>query len=118
MSSASGQVSAAQAIFNQIFESSPGLAKAGVCGMAGSTRSNYNETILENSQEHDSPQSASKSSTELIADPREAMALINKNPELLKLADEKGLNLANLAQDMVLVSYKKGDLIIDYGESN
>lgn len=46
------------------------------------------------------------------------MTLIYKNKELLKLAEEKGLNLANIAQDMVLVCYKKGDLIIDYGESN
>lgn len=49
VSSASGQVSAAQTIFNSMFETSPNICKPGVCGMAGSTRSNYNETILENS---------------------------------------------------------------------
>jgi CRP-like cAMP-binding protein len=46
------------------------------------------------------------------------MRLIMKNPSIVRTAEEHGINLANLAMDMVLVTYKKGDLIVDYGDMN
>ena len=99
-----------------MFETSPSISRANI---VGSSRSPYNETILENSEEQDSPLSASKAiDMEPVAVPGEAMRLIMKNPAIVRTAEEHGINLANLATDMVLMTYKKGDIIIDYGDTN
>ena len=99
-----------------MFESSPSIPRANI---VGSSRSQYNETILENSEEQDSPLSASKAiDMEPVSIPGEAMRLIMKNTSIVKTAEEHGINLANLATDMVLMTYKKGELIIDYGDTN
>lgn len=45
------------------------------------------------------------------------MRLFQKNARILK-AGEAGLNLANLAGEMELVTFKKGDMIIEYGDLN
>lgn len=54
---------------------------------------------------------------EPISDPAEAMRLLQKNPRILD-AGADGLNLVNLAGDMRLVTFKKGDMIVDYGDQN
>lgn len=56
-------------------------------------------------------------SVEPISDPAEAIRLLQKNERILA-ASAQGLNLANLAGEMLLVTFKKGDMIIDYGELN
>lgn len=45
------------------------------------------------------------------------MRLLLKNPGIVK-AGNNGLNLVNLAGDMELVTFKKGEMIIEYGDLN
>lgn len=54
---------------------------------------------------------------EPVSDPVEAMRLLQKNDRILK-AGVEGLNLVNLAGEMLLVTFKKGDMIVEYGELN
>lgn len=98
-------------MFHQMFETSPGLVRTLQSG-----RAQYNETILENSQEQDSPASGGHT-LDPVSDPADAMRLLLKNPGIVK-AGNNGLNLVNLAGDMELVTFKKGEMIIEYGDLN
>ena len=64
-----------------MFETSPGLSKPTPSGRTG-----YNETILENSQEQDSPMSEG-CLIDLVSDPADAMRLIQKNPKIIKACE-------------------------------
>lgn len=94
-----------------MFETSPGLTRALPSG-----RAHYNETILENSQEQDSPASAGQA-LESVSDPAEAMRLLLKSPAIVKVGNG-GLNLVNIAGEMELVTFRKGDMIVDLGDLN
>ena len=54
---------------------------------------------------------------EPVSDPAEAMRLLLKNERILE-ARADGLNLVNLAADMRLMTFKKGDMIFEYGDMN
>lgn len=55
---------------------------------------------------------------EPISNPGEAMRLFLKNTSILKTAEEHSINLVNLASEMILMTYKKGDIIVDYGDTS